>query len=72
MKRVPHFWWDFRYEPDQVIVESNDDKHKLVASWPGHSRAAQAKAERLLIALREGRADYRRLAKSHIMARKKT
>lgn len=46
MKRVPHFWWDFRYEPDQVIVESNDDKHKLVASWPGHSRAAQAKAER--------------------------
>lgn len=59
-KRVPMFWWDFRYGPDQVIVESNDPRFPVVKEWAGHSISAQREAEKLLTDLREGRADYRR------------
>jgi hypothetical protein len=70
VKRVPSFWWDFRYEPDAVIVESDDPKVPVVKTWPGHSEFAQDEAEKLMKELREGRADYRRVARAALATSK--
>ena len=47
-KPVPSFWWDFSYGPDAVIVESDDERHPVVASWPGHSTRNIGRAEKLI------------------------
>lgn len=59
-KRIPSFWWDFRYEPDEIIVESDDQEHKVVKRWKGHAQRHIDRAIALVDDLREGRADYRK------------
>lgn len=66
MKRASNFWWDYRYDPDSIIVECDDPKYPVIKIWLDHSLASELAARLLIGALREGRVDYRRTAQQSI------
>lgn len=68
MKKVPDYWWDF--EGDDIIVESDDDRFPVVGKFPingneqGSAVPAIASAEALIVELKSGRANPKKLSKS--------
>lgn len=62
-KRVPNFWWDYRWLDDdrtEVVVESDDAEHPVIARL-----STPEQASRLIADLNAGRIDYRRHSQQH-------
>lgn len=67
-KKVPDYWWDFQHISDKemhVIVESDDDRFPVLATFKSQTEKDITDAEDLIADLKAGRADPRELAKNY-------